>query len=100
MTNKEFEFELGEKVTNPISNFKGYVTVRNQCISMCNRYKVQPYSEDKDEKSDAHWFDEHELATADTEDGEIRQKIQKLLEKGKELSTNNTGPQDMGGKFD
>ncbi len=55
-----FQFDLGDRVTDRISKVKGIITTRLDCINGCNRYYVQPESEDG-KLPDAYVIDEHAL---------------------------------------
>lgn len=55
-----FKIELGEKVTDSITGFKGTVTGRSEYITGCKQYAVVPRSKDN-KASEGTWFDEDRL---------------------------------------
>ena len=61
MAFKEFEFDIGSKVSDKITGIRGVVIARADYISGCNQYLMQPDStkqQKKDNtKSDSIWFD-------------------------------------------
>lgn len=61
MAFKEFEFEIGSKISDKISGIRGIVIGRADYISGCNQYLMQPdptKQEIKDNtKAESVWFD-------------------------------------------
>jgi hypothetical protein len=58
----EFKFDLGTKVKDTLTGFKGVISYRAQYLTGCNQYGVQP--EDLDEKGEpreARQIDENRL---------------------------------------
>ena len=55
-----FKIELGEKVKDCVTGFKGVVIARAQYITGCNQYGVAPKAV-KNEAKDSRWFDEDRL---------------------------------------
>jgi len=58
----EFKFELGEKVRDKVSGFKGTIIQRTEFLNGCIQYGVQPQGLDKDGKiRDAMGIDEQSI---------------------------------------
>lgn len=55
---KDFKFHRGDHVEDMISGFKGFVTARQDHITQCNRYFVEPRVGEDGKLVDAAWFDE------------------------------------------
>ena len=65
-----FKIELGVKVTDSITGFKGIVTGRSEYITGCKQYSVVPKAE-KNKAASAAWFDEDRLV------GSVKKKAAK-----------------------
>lgn len=55
-----FKIELGVKVKDSITGFKGIVTARAEYITGCKQYSLVPKAE-KNKAATAAWFDEDRL---------------------------------------
>lgn len=53
--------ELGQRVVDQISGFKGIVTASSHFINGCNRYEVTTENVKKNELPVSDWFDEQRL---------------------------------------
>ena len=61
----EWKFELGDRVTDRVSGFKGIVCARIEHLNGCRQYGVYPQV-DKDGKiGDAHYIDGEQLELVD-----------------------------------
>ena len=59
---KSFVFELGDKVKDALSPYKGVVLARTQYMTGCNTYGIFDGKLDKDGKPhEWKWFDESQL---------------------------------------
>jgi len=65
-----FEFELGERVKDRMTNFQGVITVRTEHITGCDRYCVRPAETNDGEYPSSQYFDEQRLVRVD-ENGEV-----------------------------
>lgn len=66
-----FKIELGAKVTDAITGFKGIVTGRAEYITGCRQYGVAPRVGKNNEVKDALWIDEDRLL------GSVKKKVTK-----------------------
>ena len=56
-----FKHELGLGIETKVSQLKGIITSRSECLYGCNRYFIQP-KVDKDMKAvDGWWVDEDDI---------------------------------------
>ena len=53
--------KLGKEAVDKVSGFKGIVVARHTFLNGCERYTVQPSTNEKGEMPDAHTFDEPQL---------------------------------------
>ena len=58
-----FKFELGIKVKDVVTGFKGVTMARAEYLTGCNQYLVLPIPKkaSKDTYPESHWFDEARL---------------------------------------
>jgi hypothetical protein len=57
-----FKFSLGVFVVDQVTGFRGVITARQDHLTGCNRYAVQPLAKKNGGRLPASfWFDEHAL---------------------------------------
>lgn len=56
-----FKHELGVLAESKTTGIKGIIMSRSECLYGCNRYSIQPKSDDKLKLPDSWWFDEDDL---------------------------------------
>lgn len=57
-----FKHALGVEVVTKVSELRGIITSRSECLFGCNRYFVQPKADKKDMKmAEGWWVDEEDI---------------------------------------
>lgn len=62
MAKDDFKFRRGEPLVDLITGFRGFVTARQDHITRCNCYYLEPKVDEKGELKQGQWFDENCLA--------------------------------------
>ena len=91
----EFKFELGAKVKDELTNFKGIVTVRSEHITGCDRYCVRPRTDDTSEVKGSIWFDEQRLVSKEKDDEE-KGFVERIFSKNSKGERGASGSRDSG----
>lgn len=69
-----FAYNLGDKVQDKVTGFKGIVTTRSEFINGCIRYGVQSQDLKEGKTIDPEWFDERQLELVKKEAVKVENK--------------------------
>jgi hypothetical protein len=80
-----FKYDLGDKVVDRVTKLTGIITGRLDSLNGCNRYSVQPESEDGVKLPESYWIDEHAV---DLKEANVHVPFRSVVKSGERTGTN------------